>query len=424
MNIGYVLKRDLCTGCGVCYSVCSKSCINMKVDQFGYIRPSINNKECINCGKCLKVCSGFEWSNDIVNKFYFNEKPSNLNIGVYKKCYIGYSADKNIRFNSASGGIVTSVLVYLLEKKLVDAVIVTIMDNNNKTFGKMIIAETIEEVLNSAKSKYTPVHIGDVLKKVQAQDRKFALVGLPCHIQSLRKAQIIDKKLFDKIPYCIGILCGGGVSNIPTQLEIEKSGIPVGKIKEFKYRMNGWSKFKVGIETKDGNKRLKNYMDTYFGLLFNNHITSPKRCQLCYDLFAESADISCGDAWLKEYAGNEQGYSILICRNNKTLNLISNIEKEGKIQLIEANTQKIEESQIGQIIYKKKKIFTRMLFYRGIPKYDFKEREKVNLRYLFAYALFKVADNSVKRAVAKNKLNKKNELYFKIIKKLTSYQFY
>jgi coenzyme F420-reducing hydrogenase beta subunit len=39
------------------------------------------------------------------------------------KCYVGYSADADIRWKSASGGLITSILCDLLEQREISAVI-------------------------------------------------------------------------------------------------------------------------------------------------------------------------------------------------------------------------------------------------------------------------------------------------------------
>jgi len=52
------------------------------------------------------------------------EKVVRCLLGEYLKVYIAYSCDRKIRLSSASGGVATVLLKYLLEAKHVEAIIV------------------------------------------------------------------------------------------------------------------------------------------------------------------------------------------------------------------------------------------------------------------------------------------------------------
>lgn len=51
----YERKED-CTGCTACYSICPKHAIEMFDDEEGFLYPSIDAKECIRCQACIRVC--------------------------------------------------------------------------------------------------------------------------------------------------------------------------------------------------------------------------------------------------------------------------------------------------------------------------------------------------------------------------------
>ena len=51
----YERKED-CTGCTACYSICPKHAIEMFDDEEGFLYPSIDAKECIRCMACIWVC--------------------------------------------------------------------------------------------------------------------------------------------------------------------------------------------------------------------------------------------------------------------------------------------------------------------------------------------------------------------------------
>ena len=49
-------KKELCSGCSACYSICPKSAISMEEDEEGFDYPVININKCIGCYKCKGVC--------------------------------------------------------------------------------------------------------------------------------------------------------------------------------------------------------------------------------------------------------------------------------------------------------------------------------------------------------------------------------
>ena len=61
----------------------------MEYDDEGFLYPRVDSQECIECGACLKVCP-------INNSEEINNE--------YREIYAGYSLDKEVIYNSTSGG--------------------------------------------------------------------------------------------------------------------------------------------------------------------------------------------------------------------------------------------------------------------------------------------------------------------------------
>ena len=49
-----VLDKKLCSGCGACFNICPKKCIQMQPDMCGFLYPVIDKTRCIGCGLCDK----------------------------------------------------------------------------------------------------------------------------------------------------------------------------------------------------------------------------------------------------------------------------------------------------------------------------------------------------------------------------------
>ena len=200
-NISGIIKNDLCTGCGICIPICPILAIKLDIDRYrGIYVPEISEKKCNNCYTCMRVCPGYKVNFNQLNTELFHKKPKNPLIGNYQNCYTGHCNNLDIRNESSSGGIITQYLIFALEQKIINGVLVTRMKNDRPWEPEPFIARTKSEIIEASKSKYCPVPaniaINEILKS--KKDEKFAVVGLSCHIQGLRKAEQINKKLKDK----------------------------------------------------------------------------------------------------------------------------------------------------------------------------------------------------------------------------------
>ena len=74
------------------------------------------------CGRCLKVCPGVGVELTKIAQEHFNElyTKENKYIGRFIALHTGYSLDEDIRYHSASGGMVSQFLIYLLDKKIIE----------------------------------------------------------------------------------------------------------------------------------------------------------------------------------------------------------------------------------------------------------------------------------------------------------------
>lgn len=53
-------RKEECSGCAACYSVCPKNAISMIADSEGFEYPFIDGKQCICCYSCVRVCPNHE----------------------------------------------------------------------------------------------------------------------------------------------------------------------------------------------------------------------------------------------------------------------------------------------------------------------------------------------------------------------------
>ena len=239
-NINKTLRADLCTGCGICEGACPMGAIST-ITTRGNFRPQIGMDKCTDCGRCVKACPGL--GVDLVrlaNKYLSDATCYDKMVGRFEKCFTGFSNDFEIRYHSASGGMISQFLIWLLENKKIDGAIVTKFDSKNPLLVKTFIARTREDIISARSSKYAPVTLNRAVHDIKTDSgSKFVIVGLPCHIQGVRKLMEIDKKLREKVYGLFGIYCSCGRSFYMTEHVFKERGIPQNKITYFQYRDEG-----------------------------------------------------------------------------------------------------------------------------------------------------------------------------------------
>ena len=384
-TIESVAGTGLCVGCGTCSAMCPANAITLTINNAkGIYLPKIDFSKCVGCSICVKCCPGFEVNFKELSKGLVSQcvsKENRLLLGNYENCYVGYSSNCKIRFDSSSGGVVTQLLLFAMDENLVDGVVVTRMNRKHPLLPEPFIARTREEILEASKSKYCPVPTNIALREVLQRDGRYAFVGLPCHIHGLRKAQKLNKTLAKRIVLSIGLFCSHNDSFHSTRYILNRLNVNPSDVSRIDYRGKGWPGL-LTVEQKSGIVTTCAFHDWI--RVHEYCFFTPDRCLVCCDHAAELADISAGDAWLPEILKDHAGTSIFISRSKVGEELLHLAKSKGDILFQTIDSNKVVQSQ-GNVRFKKNGFVVRSWMFRvltkNIPKYiaDFPQSGLIEL---------------------------------------------
>lgn len=197
-NIYGVLQERRCMSCGMCRSICPVQAITLAYMKDGFFRPQIDKEKCINCGKCLQSCPA-------------EHQGSSSLIGGYKHLYLAHCCNPDIRHNATSGGVINSLLRFLLETDTIEAALAT-----RYSAGSVIEAEPIlitraylSDLTGQTReyaSRYVSVPVLGKIKEYLKVYKKLAVVGTPCQIKALN----LGLGIGEASHYCGDSCCGDG----------------------------------------------------------------------------------------------------------------------------------------------------------------------------------------------------------------------
>ncbi|MBU0615649.1 MAG: Coenzyme F420 hydrogenase/dehydrogenase, beta subunit C-terminal domain [Nanoarchaeota archaeon] len=268
-------------------------------------------------------------------------------LGKVKSQFLACSSDKEVRFRASSGGFCKSFLVFLIENKIVDKVIITRTGPpENPLQPETIITNNKSEILSSrTNSVYAPTSPLDCVKYL-SNNEKYAIVGLGCHIKALDRLQ--KKGIAKNIILKIGLFCNH-TPNIKFTMDIiRRLGIKEREIRKIEYRGNGWpGQFTAYL--KDGRSHLS--ISDYWINDLNN---GPHKCKACSEL-SEKANIVVADPWgLGLEKEDKLGQTLVICRDKLSESLVFESYSQGHIDLRKIPYTDCIKSQFDHISKKKR----------------------------------------------------------------------
>jgi coenzyme F420 hydrogenase subunit beta len=317
-----VILRGLCGKCGGCVSFCSAGKLNALQMGEDDLPRYADEEKCLHCGICYMICPSTN-ELDAEVRHTFGWRPP---IGIYEAARSARTTDEAVHQVATDGGVVTALLLYMLDRHLIDGAIVS---RKTSVFGREpLIASTREELIAAAGSHFGgSAHLEELgdqyttysptISAVKGLESKHlhrtAVVGTPCQIRSIRKMQCLGILPAHIINYSVGLFCMENFFfNAATRKELEtKLGVDLSDIDKLNIKED------VIITLRDGATIHVPFDEV-------DAIARPA-CLACTDFANDYADLSAGGL------GSPAGYTTVLLRTEKGNRIYSEALAQGYI---------------------------------------------------------------------------------------------
>jgi coenzyme F420 hydrogenase subunit beta len=303
-----VIDADRCIQCGTCVAACPSDSIGIGEDDL----PELV-KMCTGCSLCWDFCprGGLRYE----RQWKITGGEDNVKGAGDPITEFSAKVREEWRENAQDGGVVTSVLIHLLDAGEIDGALVATESEDEEWKAEPFLATTPEELVANAGSFYNQtmalgaLDVGDLVADLdtEPEDLSLALVGTPCEIEGIRALQDFEWDYATQetgvraVDYTIALMCTKNFNYYALMGELveEEHGIPreeIGKMDVLHGKMMAYD--------HDGDLLLEEDVEQFHGAAL-------KGCNECADFTGYCADLTVGSV------GSSDEYSSVIVRTEQ-----------------------------------------------------------------------------------------------------------
>lgn len=364
-----VIGGRLCVGCGACAYV-SGGALEMREKTDEGWRPVLMGGEGAvipaDCAAACPVIGTTAPESGIGNC----REAQGLGLGQVLASWEVHASDQATRYQGSSGGALSALAAYALERQGMQGVLHIGRDPLNPFRNQPMLSVNREELLDRAGSRYAPACLCSGLRLIENAQGPCVVIGQPSEIAALRKVVAIRPSLADKIGLSLSFFCAGSPAIRGTMDLIRSRGIDPHDVTDIRYRGHGWpGNFSVHVKDREGPVIEMTYAESWAFL--QKYRTWG--VHLWPDGAGEHADISCGDPWYRKVAPSDPGSSLVLARTERGRAFVEEAIRDGVLVGGLIDTKKVVLSQ-KNLLAKKGSIGGRLFAMRmlrlPVPNYQ------------------------------------------------------
>ena len=166
--------------------------------------------------------------------------------GTALEIWEGYASDPEIRYSASSGGVLSALALYCLEREDMNFVLHTAKNNETPWINQTVQSKSRAELLARTGSRYAPASPCDGLTSIEESTGPCVFIGKPCDTAAASKMRQIRPALDKNLGLVLTFFCAGTPSARGTLDLLKSLNVDTDEIHTLRYRGEGWpGKFKV-----------------------------------------------------------------------------------------------------------------------------------------------------------------------------------
>ena len=355
-----VVERGICVGCGAC-SAATGGKVSVTLGRLGVHSADLAGAGEEDRRRASRVCPFSDEAPDEdaldVPDPASRHLPHDPRTGRHGRVLAGRRVGTDTLLESSSGGLTSWLLAALLRSGEVDAVVHVARDGAEGGLFGYVVSDAAEAVEERKKSYYTAPTLAGVLEQVRARPGRYALVGVPCFVKAARALQREDPVLAERLTLFVGLVCGHLKSTFFAESLAWQAGVPPERLADFDFRVKNPDRpanrydyaARAAGTTGPVVREVASAIDGSWG----TGAFQPAACDFCDDVFAETADVVLGDAWLPEYVDEWRGTNVVVTRNAVVDALLDEGVAAGELELAPLDLEAAVASQGGNFRHRR-----------------------------------------------------------------------
>lgn len=350
-TITNVVNEGMCVGCGAC-SVATSGAIPVTIGRYGAFRASLDGVSESDLAKGSRVCPWAKESKNedqIADEVFSGVAQDDAILGKYVSINAGRVGPSEDARQSSSGGLTSWTAMQLMERGEVDGVI-HVGPSEDALFA-YAVSYTVDELREKRKSFYYSTSFSDALMSVVGDGKTYAFIGVPCFVRASRSLCDELPVLREQLKFFLGLVCGHLKSDAFAELLAWQTGVPPEELGAVDFRVKNEtrraSQYDFGAVRRGSTEMLTRPTPSLVGGNWGHGMFQLNACNYCDDIFAETADVVFGDAWLPEYEADWRGTNVIVNRNPVIESILSDGKSSGRIEISALAPARAATSQDG-----------------------------------------------------------------------------
>ena len=322
-TIAEIIATDMCIGCGLCEALTGGR-VKMAMTPAGSLRPApVDGFTPTEEVQLVAACPG------AVAEARTRASPrSDIVWGRYRTMARAWAGHPDVRYEGATGGVLTALGMHALRTGRVDFVLHVGADPQQPMRSRWMLSESEESVRANTSSRYGPTAPLAGLSAALDRGQPFAVIAKPCDLTAVHSLSRSDHRVDELCILRLALVCGGQSRLTKSQAVLDEFGVDENEVALLRYRGHG-NPGPTVVVTKAGERFTKSYLDMWAD---ESGWQVETRCKFCPDALGEAADVASADIWPGgSPTGDDEGFNGIIVRTAAGEDLVASAVQAGDL---------------------------------------------------------------------------------------------